>query len=139
MRLTRQQQIFDQNENLPADQDGTQRLWGIIDESALHRVVGSNEVMEGQREHLLKLAQLPNVTIQVIRDTEGVTCAYGRAFTILKPRNGSTLVYSEGIFDAHYIRIQDAVELYELVFDHLRSVALTDDKSLQLLKGWKYQ
>jgi transcriptional regulator with XRE-family HTH domain len=50
-------------------------------------------------------------------------------------RSGSTVVYIEGIFDAHYIRNRDSVELYELLFDHLRATALTDDKSLQLVKG----
>jgi hypothetical protein len=81
------------------------------------------------------MAQHPNVTVQVVPNSEGVTCAYGRAFTILRPNTGSPVVYQEGIFDAHYIRNRDAVELYELLFDHLRSTALTDDKSIQLIQG----
>jgi hypothetical protein len=82
------------------------------------------------------MAQRPNVTIQVIRNGEGVTCAFGRAFTILKPNSGgSPVVYLEDIFDAHYIRSREMVELFELLFDHLRSSALTDDKSIQLIQG----
>jgi transcriptional regulator with XRE-family HTH domain len=134
LRMTRQQ-ILDRDDDLPADQDGTPRLWAIIDEAALHRVVGSPEVMQVQCEHLVEMAQRPNITIQVLRNSEGVTCAYGRAFTILMPNNGSPVVYLEGIFDAHYIRARDTVELYALLFDHLRASALTDDKSLPLLKG----
>lgn len=72
----------------------------------------------------------------VIRNSEAVTCAYGRAFTILKPNSGgSPVVYLESIFDAHYIRSRDTVELFEPLFDHLRSGALTDDKSIQLIQG----
>ena len=134
LRMTRQQ-ILERDDGLPADQNSTPRLWAIIDEAALHRIVGSPEIMLAQRDHLAAMAQRPGITIQVIRNNEGVTCAYGRAFTILKPNSGSTVVYMEGIFDAHYIRNRDSVELYELLFDHLRATALTDDKSLQLVKG----
>jgi transcriptional regulator with XRE-family HTH domain len=134
LRLTRQQ-ILERDDDLPADRDNTPRLWAILDEASLHRVVGSAEIMRAQRDHLVKMAQHPNVTIQVVPNSEGVTCAYGRAFTILKPNTGSPVVYQESIFDAHYIRNRDAVELYELLFDHLRSTALTDDKSIQLIQG----
>jgi transcriptional regulator with XRE-family HTH domain len=134
LRMTRQQ-ILDRDGGLPADQDNTPRLWAIIDEAALLRVVGSPGIMRDQRDHLVKVAQRPNVTIQVVRNSEGVTCAYGRAFTILTPNSGSPVVYLEGIFDAHYIRNRDSVELYALLFDHLRASALTDDKSIQLIQG----
>ncbi|MEU0765228.1 DUF5753 domain-containing protein, partial [Streptomyces microflavus] len=38
----------------------------IIDEGALLRPVGDRTVMEAQLSHLLKTAELPNVTVQVI-------------------------------------------------------------------------
>lgn len=68
------------------------------------------------------------------RQARSSSCAFGRAFTILKPNSGGLpVVYLEDIFDAHYIRSRDTVELFELLFDHLRSSALTDDKSIQLV------
>lgn len=64
------------------------------------------------------------------------SCAFGRAFTILKPNSGGLpVVYLDDIFDAHYIRSRDTVELFELLFEHLRSSALTDDKSTQLIQA----
>ena len=134
LRMTRQQ-ILERDGDLPVDQDSSPRLWAIIDEAALLRVVGSPGIMQDQRDHLVKVAQRPNITIQVIRNSEGVTCAYGRAFTILTPHSGSPVVYLEGVFDAHYVRGRDSVELYALLFDHLRASALTDDKSIQLIQG----
>jgi len=134
VRMTRQE-ILERDNDLPADRDNTPRLWAIIDEAALHRVVGNSEVMRVQREHLVEMAQRPNVTIQVIPNSEGVTCAYGRAFTILISNNGSSVVYLEDLINAHYVRNRDEVGLFALKFDHLRSSALTDDKSLQLIKG----
>ena len=54
--------------------DRQQRLTGddppifdaIIDEGALLRPVGDRSVMAGQLRHLLKMAELPNITVQVI-------------------------------------------------------------------------
>jgi transcriptional regulator with XRE-family HTH domain len=134
LRMTRQQ-ILERDDELPADQDNCPRLWAIIDEAALLRVVGSPEIMRVQREHLAKMAQRPNITIQVIPNNEGVTCAYGRAFTILTSNNGSSVVYLEDLINAHYVRTRDEVAQFALKFDHLRSNALTDGKSLRLIKG----
>jgi len=134
VRMTRQQ-ILERDDDLPADQDNTPRLWAIVDEGALLRVVGSPEIMREQRDYLLNMAQRPNVTIQVIPFSEGATCAYGRAFTILTSNNGSSVVYLEDLIDAHYVRTRDEVAQFALKFDHLRSNALTDHKSLRLIKG----
>lgn len=62
LRMTRQQ-ILELDGDLPLDQEPPLRLWAIIDESALHRVAGNPQVMQGQRDHLISLAQQPNVTI----------------------------------------------------------------------------
>jgi transcriptional regulator with XRE-family HTH domain len=134
VRMTRQE-ILVRSDDLPADRDNTPRLWAILDEAALLRIVGSTEIMRVQRERLVEIAQRPNVTIQVIPFVEGVTCAYGRAFTILTSNNGSSVVYLEDLINAHYVRNRDEVAQFALKFDHLRSNALTDDKSLQLIKG----
>jgi transcriptional regulator with XRE-family HTH domain len=134
LRMTRQQ-ILTRDDDLPADLTSGPRIWAILDEAALHRVVGSPEIMQAQRDHLAGIASLPNVTIQIIPNSEGITCAYGRAFTILTPKSGATVVYLEDIIDAHYVRNRDVVAQFSLLFDHLRTNALTDDKSLQLIKG----
>jgi len=134
IRMTRRQ-ILEPDDELPIDKEHSPRFWGIIDEAALRRDVGGSEIMLAQRQHLVQLAQQPHVTIQVVPDSEGITCAYGRAFSILRPKSGMSIVYVESIFDAQYIRDRDTVDLYTLVFDHLRTTALTDVKSLQLLKG----
>jgi transcriptional regulator with XRE-family HTH domain len=43
-------------------------LWFLVDEAALRRRVGSAEVMCAQLSRLAGLAQLPNITIQVVPD-----------------------------------------------------------------------
>ena len=41
-------------------------VWFLIDEAALRRRTGSPPIMAGQLDRLLTLAELPNVTIQVV-------------------------------------------------------------------------
>ncbi len=135
LRMTRQQ-ILEPDEDTPLDQDNALRMWAIIDESALNRVVGSPEIMQALREHLLLIAQRPNVTIQIIPDAAGATCAFGRAFAVLVSRSSnSSVVYFEDVGTARYISDRDEVSRYELIFDYLRSYALNDTQSIEVIKG----
>lgn len=138
LRMTRQE-ILKLDQVLPPESSHghMKRLWAIIDESALHRVVGGPQVMQAQRDHLADMAIQPHVTIQIMPYSAGVTCAYGKAFTILTSNPNSTVVYLEDVKDAHYLRNRDQVAQYTLVFDHLRSLALDDGRSLKLIKGEK--
>ena len=131
------QQILELDGDLPLDQEPMPRLWAIIDESALHRVAGSRQVMEVQLDHLVAMAGQPNVTIQVMPFSQGLTCAYGRAFTILTSRSGSPVVHVEDARSARYLREYEQVMRYTTIFDYLRAGALDDQKSLRLIKGEK--
>jgi hypothetical protein len=46
--------------------DDPPAAWFLVDEAALHRCVGSPEVMAGQLAHLAGVARLPSVTIKVV-------------------------------------------------------------------------
>jgi transcriptional regulator with XRE-family HTH domain len=134
LRMTRQQ-ILEPDDTVPLDQENAPRLWAIIDESALYRVVGGPEIMEVQREHLVTMSYQPNITIQIVPNAEGATCAFGRAFAVLVSWNNSSVVYLEDIGTARYVRDRDEVSRYMLAFDHLRASALNDTQSIDLIKG----
>jgi len=53
--------------------DDRPRLWAVIDEAVIHRVVGSAEVMRGQLRHLADAAQQGKTTIQVMPYRAGHT------------------------------------------------------------------
>jgi transcriptional regulator with XRE-family HTH domain len=134
LRMTRQQ-ILEPDDDVPLDQNNAPHLWAIIDESALYRVVGSPDIMKAQCEHLVTMACRPNITIQIVPNTEGATCAFGRAFAVLVSRNNSSVVYFEDIGTARYVRDRDELSRYNLTFDYLRSCALNDRQSIELIKG----
>jgi transcriptional regulator with XRE-family HTH domain len=137
LRLTRQT-ILEPDGNAPIDRPGDKRLWAILDESALRRVVGSQAIMAGQMAHLLKMADQPNITIQVIPESEGVTCGYGRAFSILSASSGP-VVHLDEIMSARFVRDRDEVNRFVLIFDHLRSNALTDSKSAKVIEQMRQE
>ena len=133
LRMTRQEIL---------NQENPPRLWTIIDESVLRREVGGKEVMRELCDRLLVMGQQPHIAIQIIPDTKGVTCAYGRDFMILtfnsstkKPR--SPMAYIEDMRTARYVREQDEVGLYSTTFDYLRSNALDDQQSADLIRGYR--
>ena len=42
------------------------RVWSVVDEAALRRPVGGVKVMQAQLRRLAEVAELPNVTLQVV-------------------------------------------------------------------------
>jgi transcriptional regulator with XRE-family HTH domain len=132
LRATRQE-IFDHEEVAPVNHMMTPRLWAIMDESALYRVVGSPQVMRAQCQHLIAVARRPNITIQVITNAQGPTCAFGRGFEIIVSKS-EPLIYVEDIGNARYIRKTDEASQYILVFDHLRASAPDEQPTLKLIK-----
>lgn len=134
LRMTRQQ-ILD-------DQDNPPKLWAIIDESVLHRLTGGKAVMKAQCQHLLDVGQRPHIAIQVIPDTKGAACAYGKDFMILtfnstNKRPRVPMAYLEDTRSARYIREQDEIGAYSVTFDYLRSYALDDLQSADLIRGYR--
>ncbi len=60
------------------------RVWSIMDEAALRRPVGGVTVMRDQLRRLAEVAELPNVTLQVVPFAAGGHDAAGGSFTILR-------------------------------------------------------
>lgn len=124
LRQTRQRRI----------REGSLPLWAIIDEAALRRVVGGGEVHEEQLVHLLEVAKLPNVTLQVLPFAKGQHIAMGTPFTTLKFADYPNLVFMEILTGSLYLEEPADVERYTLAFDHLRASALDPRGSVKLVK-----
>lgn len=110
------------------------RLWAILDEPVLHRLVGGFHVMRDQLQRMVDAAQLPNVTIQVIPFTAGAHPAMESSFDILEfGASTPSLVYVEGLIGYMYLeRAQDLLR-YEEVFERLTDIALSPQESIELI------
>ncbi|MFF5252789.1 helix-turn-helix domain-containing protein [Streptomyces leeuwenhoekii] len=112
------------------------QLWAVIDESVLLRILGSHEVMREQLAHLVAMAALPNVTLQIV--PLNVTNASAPAIPVTYLRFGGLdlpdVVYLEHIRSANFLEDRDETEEYRLVLDRLADEALTPRASLELLR-----
>ncbi|MEV0296881.1 helix-turn-helix transcriptional regulator [Nocardia sp. NPDC050710] len=110
-------------------------VWAVIDEAAVHRPVGGPRVHREQMEHLIKLADLPNVTIQVLPYSAGEHAAAGSSFSILRFAEPELpdIVYLEHLTSALYLDRRQDLALYLSVMDRLSVQALPPEKSVELL------
>ncbi|SCE03752.1 helix-turn-helix transcriptional regulator [Streptomyces sp. JL1001] len=110
-------------------------LWIILDEAVLRRPVGGAAVMRGQLEKLLRMAEEPNVTIQVLPFDQGAHGSLGGSLTVLVMPDGTEIAYTEG---AHYGQLTeepDEVERFALTYDQLRAMALPPLMSLAMIRS----
>lgn len=110
-------------------------VWAVIDEAALHRPVGGAHVHRDQMEHLIKLADLPNVTIQVLPYSAGEHAAAGSSFSILRFAESELpdIVYLEHLTSALYLDRRQDLTLYLSVMDRLSVQAEPPDRSIETL------
>jgi transcriptional regulator with XRE-family HTH domain len=126
LRLARQQVLT---------RDDPLQLWAILDEAALHRAVGGNQVMRSQLDRLVEMATKPNITVQIVPFTVGEHPGMDSPFTILEfPGSADPdVVYLEHLLSTIYLEKHDEVQRYALFFDHLRAAALNPKDSISLI------
>jgi transcriptional regulator with XRE-family HTH domain len=132
--VERRVEVRQTRQRLLSRDPGPLRFWTVIDEAALRRVVGSAEVMRGQYKRLLEMAEMANITIQVLPDLAGAHPATAGKFAIMEfpERHDPAVVYIETMTSNLYVENDAAVYRYSLAFDHLRALALGPQESCAL-------
>jgi transcriptional regulator with XRE-family HTH domain len=97
------------------------KIWAVLDESALHRMIGGPEVMKEQLRHLLDMCDHPAVTVQILPFSAGAHRAMGGAFTILRYDEPDLrdVVFIEQLTSALYLDKQADVESYLKVIEEV--------------------
>jgi uncharacterized protein DUF5753/helix-turn-helix protein len=126
VRLTRQQLLTRPNPPL---------LWTIVDEAALRRPVGGSKVLGAQIERLIEAANLPNVTLQVLRFNVGAHAAMIGAFSILRFADEEIpdVVYLEQVSNATYLDRPEDVDEYAHVMSSVGVHSAPPEKSTKIL------
>ncbi|WP_433266361.1 helix-turn-helix domain-containing protein [Actinosynnema sp. CS-041913] len=109
--------------------DNPVTLWCVLEEQALRRPVGDPEVMREQLDHLLTMADRPNITLQVVPQSVGLHPALTGALYLLRFDDDWRVAYEETRRSAYYYDSAEAVEDYEQVMNHLRHLALDPKRS----------
>ncbi len=112
-------------------------FWAVLDEAALRRAPDGPTVMRAQLEHLLYMADLPNVTLQIVPFNSGPHAAAGGPFTILRfpEPDVADLVYLEQLNSALYLDQPGDVLDYVTIMDQLCVQAETGAASQDMLRA----
>ncbi|SER99958.1 helix-turn-helix domain-containing protein [Actinokineospora terrae] len=110
--------------------------WAVMDEAVLRRLTGGPEVMVEQLRKMVEVAQLPNVTLQVVPFAVGAHAGMEAPFLILgfPDRIDPDVVYVESTANGVYLESPADVHKYSLLFDHLRAAALRPDDTVDLVQ-----
>lgn len=112
------------------------RLWVVIDEAAVRRVVGSPRIMREQLHHLLKAAEEGTTTLQVVPFSAGAHAGTTGPFVILgltQPTDAD-LVYIETLAGDIYLEKRKDIDRYMIAFERLLAAALHPDESATLIQ-----
>ncbi|MEW2421745.1 helix-turn-helix transcriptional regulator [Streptomyces nigra] len=127
VRMRRQERISTEENPL--------RLWTVLDEAALRRVVGNRSLMRDQLEQLVEQSLLPHVTVQVIPFDMGAHPGLNGQYAILEFPDAadSSVVYIEGVTSDLYLEKANDVQKYSVMYEHLRAQALNVEQSRQFI------
>jgi len=125
-RLARQQLLFS---------DHPPRFDAVMDESVLHRVVGSAGIMQAQLHRLLELSERPSITLQVVPYKAGVLPSENNKFIILRFARPavSDVVFIEGLTRDYYVEDRDEVEVYNTTFRTLLDLAASPEATRAII------
>lgn len=112
------------------------RLWAIIDEAALHRQVGSAEVMRGQLEHLYSLCDLPGLKLQIVPAPAAAYVVPG-SFRILSfaAPDLPDVVYLEQLTSALYLDKHADVDRYAAAIDKLSAAGAPPQDTKRIIRA----
>jgi uncharacterized protein DUF5753/helix-turn-helix protein len=116
-------------------------LHALIDEACLRRVIGGLDVMEAQLSHLLQMAKLPNVTIQVTPLDTGALGAYSGAMVLLgyAESDEKDSAYAESLAGGDTLADDASVAALSDLWDSIAAAALSPQKSEKFIKAARDQ
>ncbi|GAA4231644.1 helix-turn-helix transcriptional regulator [Actinomadura meridiana] len=119
-----------------AEREDPTRLWTILDETALHRVIGGPGVMRDQYRRIIELTEQPNVMFQIMPVAAGGHPGVVGSFAVLGFRERFTpnVVYVENMTSALYIEDEKEVHTYSLAFEQMAAMALSPEESVAMLE-----
>ncbi|GHH96054.1 helix-turn-helix domain-containing protein [Streptomyces capillispiralis] len=110
------------------------RLWAILDESVIRRVVGSPGTMREQLGRLLEVNESPHITLQVLPFSNGAHGAALGSFVIIGGTESALdVVYVDFHTGSLFLEKDEELERYRLAFEYLRAQALDMEASSALI------
>ena len=107
----------------------------VLDESCIRRPIGGREVMAGQLQHLERLAERPNVIIQVAPYDIGECRSFVLPVTLLTLPDRTMLGYTESQQRGFLEREIEPVRAWAREYDQLQVEALSQAASVAMIRA----
>jgi transcriptional regulator with XRE-family HTH domain len=110
-------------------------LWAIVDEAALHRLVGGPAIMVEQLGRLVEASKQPHITLQVLPFGIGAHPGMPGSFAMMDfPDTADPeLVYIDSMAGDLFLEREADVRRFTVIFEHLRAAALNPADSARLI------
>jgi transcriptional regulator with XRE-family HTH domain len=107
----------------------------LIDSEVLVRPFAERDVMHDQLEHLLRMTELPNVTIQVVSSTRpGWHPAMAGPFILLEFPTATPIVHFEHYRASSFLWDERDVAVFVAAPDEIRKRAMTPDRTSEVIR-----
>jgi transcriptional regulator with XRE-family HTH domain len=113
--------------------DNNLKLHAVVTEQALRLRIGNVNIQRAQYEHLIKLAERPNVTLQVVTPDCGPHEGVTGQFVALEFEQARPIAYAEALEGAMYVQHPGAVDTYQAAAQSLEEVSLQSEDSIRTI------
>jgi transcriptional regulator with XRE-family HTH domain len=105
----------------------------VIDESVLHRLIGSPQIMADQLAHLAAQAERPNISVQVLPSETGANAGLSGAFDLASADGAPEVLRMEAVEDVT-VESRSLVRQATNIFVRVQADALPRAASLALIR-----
>lgn len=109
------------------------QLLAIIDELALHRLVGGRDVLRRQLECLVEESHRSNVTLRVVPNDGLVHSGVDGSFVIVRRPELSPVVFLESLTSGLFLEARREIDAYELALRNLLDRTLGAEESVTMI------
>lgn len=126
-RVARKKVFFDRGTDV--------EMWATLDESVLAREVGDPTIMKAQLEHLLAMADLPQVSLRIVPFKSGAHVGVDGPMQVLS-LEGRDIAYSGAQNGGRLIETPGEVRELSVMFDRIGAKALSEAGSREIIKRY---
>ena len=116
---------------------GAPKFSFVLDEPVIRRLVGSPAIMRGQLQHLVSMADLPNVTIRIVPFGAGLHPGMKQPFEVVQFEDApdENIAFLEGPRSDIIIDNPKETKNYLQAFEYLTEISLEPSDSVDRLRG----
>jgi len=113
------------------------QVYAVVWEAALRQLVGGPEVMRAQLGHLLELARLPNVRLQILPFHAGAHACAASSFTIISFAQAEAVdvIHTDTIGSTVWVENEEDGATYRTFFERTARQALAQHDSVVLIES----